>query len=475
MKKDIETFKKYSGKASEWSAEYLQNIEKYPVRSQAKLGDTLKALPQHPPEQGESMEAIFDDFKKIIPPGLTHWNHPRFHAYFPGNSSIPSMLAEQLMASMGAQCMLWQTSPVATEMEIRMLEWLAKLIGLPRSWKGCLVETASMATFTAIVVAREKALNFQGNSQGLKKSQQLRYYTSPHSHSSVVKAICMAGIGEENLLRIPVQADNSVSAEALEAIIEADKKEGYLPACYLGILGGTGFGANDKLQEILPVAKKHGLYSHIDAAWAGSALLCEEHRHLIEGIEDADSFVFNPHKWLGVQFDCSAYFIKDEKLQVKSCSVQADYLKTEHVGDQVDFSNWSLSLGRRFRALKLWFVLRYYGAEGLRKIIRNHITWAKLAAEKLASHKGFEIVTPLSLSLFTFRYCPETLRPKTLEKENELTKKLLNNINDGGHTYLTQTTVLGKYVIRFQVGSFNATEEQVLSSVAAITAAAEAL
>ena len=446
-------FTRWGEWVSRWAATYHGSLRDRPVRAQTRPGDIAAQLPEHPPETGEGMENILADFERIVMPGITHWQHPRFFAYFPANAAPPSMLAEMLVSTIAPQCMLWQTSPAATEMETRMLDWLRQSIGLPKSFAGVIQDSASSATLAAVLTMREKTLEWSGNQQGLSGQPRLRVYASTEVHTSVDRAIWIAGIGAENLVRIPVAgAMRSMDSVALDAAIRADRVAGYLPVGVIACTGGTGVGACDDLKAVLNVAREHGLYSHVDAAWAGAAMICPEYRTLWEGVELADSVVFNPHKWLGAQFDCSAHFIARPDDLVRTLAIQPEYLKTHGTDGIINYSEWSVPLGRRFRALKLWFLIRSYGLEGLRERIRNHVNWSQALAKRLAANPAFVIVTEPVLSLFSFR--PE-------DASDEAIIEYVNRVNNDGRIYITQTRVDGRIAIRFQVGQFDATAADV--------------
>ncbi len=402
------------------------------------------------------MDAIIDDFQRIVMPGMTHWQHPRFFAYFPANASPPSVIAEYLTATLAAQCMLWQTSPAATELETKMMDWLRQAIALPGDFQGVIQDSASGATLCAVLTMRERALNWQGNTQGLSGQPAVRIYCSQHVHTSVDKAVWIAGIGQDNLVRIETDETMAMRPEALKHAIEADKAAGHLPAGVVASVGGTSVGGSDNLRAVCEVAREYGVYVHVDAAWAGSAMICPELRPMIDGAELADSFVFNPHKWLLTNFDCSAHFVRNPEELVRTLAIKPEFLKTYGTGGEINYSEWSVPLGRRFRALKLWFVLRAYGLEQLRGIIRNHIAWAEGLAQDIATHPDFELTTKPVLSLFSFRYCP-----KGVDDLDELNLGLVNAINDDGRIYLTQTRHDGQMVIRFQVGQTHTTQEDV--------------
>ena len=398
------------------------------------------------------MEVIFADFERIVPPGMTHWQHPRFFAYFPANAAPASILAEHLANAIAAQAMLWQTSPAATEIEQVMIDWLRQALALPEGFSGTIHDSATTATLCAVLTMRERSLDWTGLHQGLSAQPRLRIYASAETHSSVDKAVRLAGIGQDNLVKVPTGPDHALDPGALDRLIRADLAAGYRPAGVVLCAGGTSIGAFDRIAETLAIAKTHDLYTHVDAAWAGSAMICPEFRTLWAGVEGADSMVFNPHKWLGAQFDCAVQFLADPGPQVRTMGLRPDYLQTQSEGEIVNFNEWTVPLGRRFRALKLWFVLRAYGLKGLRDRIRNHVAWSREAADALAALPGIEITTAPSLSLFTF----------ALRAGDSATEALLARINDDGRIYLTQTRHRGRYVIRVQVGQFDCTHEDVL-------------
>jgi len=457
---DWTTFARWGARIADWGAAYHQGLRARPVRAPLTPGATAAQLPAHPPETGTAMEAIFADFEAIVLPGLTHWQHPRFFAYFPANATPPSMLAEFLASTIAAQCMLWQTSPAATELETRMMEWLAQAVGLT-GMQGVIQDSASSATLAAVLVMRERALNWQGNAAGLMGQPRLRVYASSEVHTSVDRAIWVAGIGADNLVRIPTQGPlRGMNPLALDAAIRADLAAGYLPAGVIACIGGTGTGACDDLTKVLDVARSHDLYSHVDAAWAGAAMICPEFRSLWAGIDLADSLVFNPHKWLGVQFDCAAHFLRDPGSLVQTLAIRPEYLKTHGADGIVNYSEWSIPLGRRFRALKLWFVLRTYGLAGLRERLRNHVRWSVALADRLRADPRFEIVTAPVLSLFTFRLAG---KPDAAQQD------FVNRINDDGRIYVTQTKVAGETVVRFQVGQFDVTEADLDTAFAVLS------
>jgi aromatic-L-amino-acid decarboxylase len=454
---DGKEFRDWSRRAADWGADYRASLRDRPVRPGVDPGTIFQSIDVSPPEQAEPMEMIFADFEKKIVPGMTHWQHPRFFAYFPANAAPVSVVAEYLVSAMAAQCMLWQTSPAATELETRTVDWMRQALGLPEGFSGVIQDSASSATLAAVLTMREKALDWQGNRKGLAGQAAVRIYSSDQVHTSIDRAIWVAGIGEENLVRIPAGGRwRSMDAAALEAAIVADRAAGLLPAGIVACVGGTSTGGTDDIAAVVEVARRHGLYLHVDAAWAGSAMICPEYRHFWAGVEGADSIVFNPHKWLGAQFDCSIQFLRDPESHVRTLAIRPDYLKTHGHDGIVNYSEWSVPLGRRFRALKLWFLLRAHGLENLRRMIRNHVAWSGQLAERLGQEPDFEIVTEPMLSLFSFRH-----RPPAGVDANEHNLALVNAINDDGRIYLTQTKVDGRVAIRFQAGSFDATEQDV--------------
>ena len=454
-----EDYYPWAERAARWGAEYLATLDERPVRAQTAPGEIAAMLPAAPPEEPVEMETIFADFERIVPEGMTHWQHRRFFAYFPANAAPVSMIAENLTSVMAAQCMLWQTSPAATEIETRMVDWMRQALGLPEGFQGVIQDTGTTANLCAVLTMRERALGWRGNDSGVAAEKQLRVYASPETHSSIDKAVRIAGIGQQHLVKVPTDGSRALDPEALRRTIEADRAAGLLPAGVVLCIGGTSIGASDRLRETVEVAREHDLYVHVDAAWAGSAMICPELRELWKGVEGADSIAFNPHKWLGAQFDCSIQFLADPEPQVRTLGVRPDYLQTLGQSEITNYSEWTIPLGRRFRALKLWFLLRAHGLEDLRRRIRNHIAWAGEAADAIAALDGFRLTTECHLSLFTFQYAPEG------EDANATTEGLLRAVNDDGRIYLTHTIHEGQFVIRFQVGQFDCRREDVLLAV----------
>jgi aromatic-L-amino-acid decarboxylase len=449
---DYEELRRWSKRAADWAADYHAGLRERPVRAQVAPGEVKAALPPSPPESPEPMEAIWADFERLVPGAMTHWQHPRFFAYFPANAAPASMLAEQVANAMAAQCMLWQTSPAATEIEAVMVDWLRQALGLPGHFTGTIHDSATTATLSSVLAMREKALGWAGNASGLSGQPRLRLYASAETHSSVDKAARIAGIGQKNLVKVPTGSDRAMDLAALRAAIAADRAAGHLPIGVVICAGGTSVGAFDRVGETVAAAKGEGLMSHVDAAWAGSAMICSEFRPLWAGVDGADSIVFNPHKWLGAQFDCAMQFLADPAPQVRTLGLRPDYLQTPGQEEIVNFNEWTVPLGRRFRALKLWFLLRAEGLEALRTRIRNHVAWAEEAAAGLAALPGVEIVTPPSLALFSF----------ALAAGDAATEALLARLNDDGRVYLTQTRVDNRFAIRVSVGTWSTTREDVM-------------
>ena len=454
-----EDYYQWAERAARWGADYLATLDERPVRAQTAPGEIAAKLPVSPPEEPEAMETIFADFERIVPEGMTHWQHGRFFAYFCANAAPVSMVAESLTAVMAAQCMLWQTSPAATEIETRMVDWMRQALGLPEGFQGVIQDSATSANLCAVLTMRERALGWRGIDSGTAGETQLRIYASAENHSSVDKAVRIAGIGQKHLVKVPTDDSWALDPEALDRAIDEDRAEGYLPAGVVLCVGGTSIGASDRLREAIEVAREHDIYVHVDAAWAGSAMICPELRAPWEGVEGADSIVFNPHKWLGAQFDCSIQFLADPEPQVRTVGIRPDYLQTLGRSEITNYSEWTIPLGRRFRALKLWFLLRAHGLEDLRRRVRSHVAWAREAAAAIAGLDGFRLVTECHLSLFTFQFAPEG------EDPDEATERLLRAVNDDGRIYLTQTVHDGRFVIRFQVGQFDCRRENVLLAV----------
>ena len=445
-------FRKHAHDLVEWMAGYMENVKELPVKSSVTPGEIFNKIPDIPPSRSEPFESFMKDFDDIIMPGITHWQNPSFFAYFPANTSPPSILAEMLIATLGTQCMIWETSPAAAELEEKMMIWLRDLIGLPAIFEGVIQDTASTATLAAILTAREKVTDFSINRDGAENAGTLRVYCSDQTHSSVEKAVKICGIGRRNLVKIPVREDFSIDPEKLKEAIIKDKDSGHIPCCVVVTIGTTSTTAIDPLRAIGEICCENNVWLHVDAAMAGTALILPEFQWMLDGREYIDSFVFNPHKWMFTNFDCSAYFVKDAGLLIKTLEVLPEYLKTRTRGKVNDYRDWGVPLGRRFRALKLWSVIRSYGIEGLREKIRYHINIAGRLTEMIKKESDFEIVAPVILSLVCFRYKPGGY---SAEQINSLNEKLNHRLNDSGRLYLSHTVLNGKYSLRMVTSQTN--------------------
>jgi aromatic-L-amino-acid decarboxylase len=447
---DSNEFRHYAHQVVDWIADYLKDIEKLPVKARCIPGDITRLLPEQAPNEGENMDLILQDFLRIVLPGITHWQSPNFFAYFPANSSYPSLLAELITAALGAQCMKWETSPAATELEERVMNWLRDMTGLPRNFQGVIQDTASTATLVAILSAREKHSDYQVNEKGLKWHDNFRVYCSTETHSSIEKAVKIAGLGSQNLVKVSVDEDYRMDIRALKSAIESDIKINNKPICVVATLGTTGSTAIDPLEEIASLCSRYDIWLHVDAAYAGSALILPEYRWMIKGVEYADSFVFNPHKWLFTNFDCSAYFVKDKYALLRTLQIVPEYLKTKDQGMVNDYCDWGIQLGRRFRALKLWFVIRSFGIEGLQRKLQHHLALSEKLSDVIRGEPDFEIMAPVNFNLICFRFRPNGIEDvASLDKINE---QLLKLINESGKAYLSHTRLGGQYVLRMVIG-----------------------
>lgn len=456
---DNAEFRRYAHEVVDWMADYLENIATYPVKPPVAPRDVLNKLPVSPPLQPETFETLFRDFRDIIVPGMTHWQHPSFFAYFPANSSSPSILAEMLTATLGAQCMSWATSPAATELEERMMEWLRDMIGLPRTFTGVIQDTASTATLCSIITARETHSGFMINEQGFSRERQFTVYCSTEAHSSVEKGMKIAGIGRKFLRKIAVDENFAMQPGDLETSITKDLEKGLVPLCVIAAIGTTGSTAIDPLRRIGEICSKYRIWLHVDAALAGTALVLPDNRWMIDGIEFADSFVFNPHKWMFTNFDCSAYFVRDPGALIRTFEILPEYLKTPE-GERVkNYRDWGIQLGRRFRALKLWFVIRSYGVEGIQATIRDHLRMAHDVAETIRQSPDFELLAPVPLNTVCFRYRPAHLSGD--EALNRVNTDLLDRLNRTGKLFLTHTKLNGRFTLRLVVGQTHVRQSHV--------------
>jgi aromatic-L-amino-acid decarboxylase len=445
---DSEAFRRSGGDALEWVGRYLAQVERYPVLSTLQPGDVRRRLPADPPELGEPFAAVLRDLDDIILPGITHWQSPNFFAFFPGNSSPPSILGELVSAGLGVQGMLWISSPACTELETHMLDWLVRLLGLPERFLssgaggGVIQDTASSATLCALLAARERATGFTSNDDGVPPG--LTAYTSAEAHSSIEKAAGIAGIGRKHLRRVEVDERFAMRPDALANAIAADRRAGRTPFFVCATLGTTGSTAIDPVPAIAEICRREKLWLHVDAALAGNAAVCPEFRWLHTGVEYADSYCFNPHKWLLTNFDCDCLYVADRAALIGTFSVLPEYLRNRATasGDVIDYRDWQIPLGRRFRALKLWFVLRHYGAAGLRAHIRRHVGLAQQLAQWIAADRRFVVAAPVPLNLVCFRHTAG----------DEPTQRLLDQLNASGRAYLTHARLDGRLVIRVAIG-----------------------
>lgn len=465
-------FRKHAHELVEWMARYMEDAGKYPVKSQVKPGDISGRIPDLPPTEAEPFGNLMKDLDNIIMPGITHWQSPNFFAYFPANNSPASVLGEMITATLGAQCMIWETSPAAAELEEKMMNWLKKMTGLPDEFEGVIQDSASTATLAAILTAREKATGFSFNDEGAGKNPTLRVYCSDQTHSSVDKAVKIAGIGRKNLVKVPTKEDYSFDPEKLREAIKIDIDKGFNPCCVVGTIATTGTTAIDPIREIGEICRKHGIWLHVDAAMGGTALILPEFRWMLDGFEYVDSFVFNPHKWMFTNFDCTAYFVRDAANLIRTFEILPEYLQTRTRGQVNDYRDWGVPLGRRFRSLKLWSVIRSYGVKGLQDKVRYHIGIASKLKNMISREADFELLAPVVISVVCFRYKPAG---RSEEELNALNEKLNHILNDSGKIYLTHTKLRGKYTLRMVTAQTEVTLEHVENAWELIRATARGL
>jgi len=427
--------------AVDWIADYLENVREYPVLPSVTPGDLVDALPNAAPEQGESMDRILEDFRNLIVPGITHWNHPRFFGYFSVSASGPGIIGEMLSAALNVNAMLWKSSPAATELEQVTLGWLRDWVGLPPSFFGVIHDTASTAVMHAIVAAREQACP-EARTEGRKPDLVL--YTSEHAHSSVEKGALAVGIGQANVRLIPSDADFAMRADLLEAAIRADLDAGRQPFCVVATAGTTSATSIDPLEAAADIAEKYGLWYHIDGAYGGVAAIVPELRPLFPALARADSVLLNPHKWMFTPIDLCAFYTRKPDILHRAFSMKkAAYLETPGHERAMNYSDYGVPLGRRFRSLKLWFVMRHFGREGVISIIRDHVRWAKELAQQIAADDRFEVTAPVKLSLVCFR----------LKGADEPNRRLMDAVNETGKIFLSGTVLGGQFVIRLVLGN----------------------
>jgi aromatic-L-amino-acid/L-tryptophan decarboxylase len=431
----------------DWIADYYERIERYPVLAQVAPGQTRESLPPDPPQSGENFDMILAAVNAKIMPGITHWQSPNFFAYFPANTSEPSVLGDLLSSGLGVQGMLWATSPACTEVETLVLDWLAKMLSLPDAFLstgkggGVIQDSASSSSLCAILAARERATGFRSNEYGCR--EELVAYTSAQAHSSIEKDIKVAGIGRRNLRLVEVDANFAMRPESLEKAIDEDEHSGKLPFIVCATVGTTSSLAFDPLEPLGQICKRHNLWLHVDAAMAGTAALCPEFRYIHRGLELADSYCFDAHKWMFTNFDCSCFYVADREVLTRSLDVLPEYLRNQATGSDAvfEYRNWHVPLGRRFRALKLWFVIQHYGVEGLQALVRHHVELAQTFLRWVQDDSRFEIIAPARLNLICFR----------LKACDEVNEELLRRLNRSGELYLSHTRLDGKYTIRFCV------------------------
>jgi aromatic-L-amino-acid decarboxylase len=454
----VKTFASDFSAVAAWIDEYLSDAREYPVLSQLSPGEIAAQLPQRAPEAGESFEALLEDFRRIVLPGITHWNSPRFFAYFATSAAPVAVAAEALAAALDVKAMLWRTSPAATELEEVVMRWLGELMGLPQTFTGIIYDTASIGGFTALAAARE-SLNLGIREHGMtgRDLPPLRVYITEHTHSHIEKACIALGIGRENVVRVDCDAQFRMIPENLAQRIDADIAAGMRPMCVAATAGTTSTTSRDPLEAIAEVARERGVWFHVDAAYAGVAAIMPEFRWVLKGAECADSLVVNPHKWLFVPMDCSALYVRDEALLRRAFSLIPEYLRTpeESVRNYMDYG---LQLGRRFRALKLWFVLRYFGAEGLRERLRAHIRLAQELAGWIEAQPDWEILAPHPFSVVCFRYAPAGLSDLRLD---ELNARIMDAANATGEIFISHTKIDGKFALRLAIGNLRTTRDDV--------------
>ena len=446
-----EDFRRYGHAMVDWIADYHSKIESFPVLSRAKPGEIGASLPAHPPAKGEPFAALLADVDRLILPGITHWQSPHFFAYFPSNSSGPSILGDLLSSGLGVQGMLWATSPACTELETHVLDWLVEMLDLPQkflstsSGGGVIQDTASSASLCALLAARERATNFASNRTGC--DGKVVAYASAQAHSSIEKDVQVAGLGRDNLRLIDVDQNFAMRPEALASQIEQDRRDGLVPCFVCATVGTTSSNAIDPVPEIGRICRKNDLWLHVDAAMSGTAALCPEFRHLHDGLELADSYAFNPHKWMFTNFDCDCFWVADRAALIKTLSVLPEYLKNQATesGAVFDYRDWQVPLGRRFRALKLWFVIRHYGVEGLQFHVRRHVELALQFAGWVKQDTSFELAAPVPLNLVCFRH-------KGGDAANQA---IMDRLNTSGDLYLTHTRLDGKLTLRLCIGQTN--------------------
>lgn len=464
-------FRRHGYAVVDWVARYMEQVERYPVKTSVAPGAIMDALPKAPPEHGEPFEALLADLDEVLMPGITHWQSPNFFAYFPANTSGASILGDLLCSGLAVQGMLWETSPACTELETSVLDWTAKLLGLPERFLstsaggGVIQDSASSATLCAVLAARERTLAGEGNRLGLADAGGgLVAYASSQAHSSVEKALRIAGIGSAQLRLVDVDARHSIDPEALATQMRRDADAGLRPFFMSATLGSTASGAFDSLPAVVGPCKLHDVWLHADAAMFGAAACCPEYRWLHQGVEQADSYCFNPHKWMLTGFDCDCFWVADRQALIGALSIMPTYLDNAATasGEVIDYRDWQVPLGRRFRSLKLWAVLRYYGVAGLQALIREHVALAQELATWIDADERFEIAAPHPLNLVCFRH-------RAGDAANE---SIMEEVNGSGALYITHCELDGRFTLRLCVGQAQTNRGHVERAWHAIAAAA---
>ncbi|MFQ5789470.1 MAG: pyridoxal phosphate-dependent decarboxylase family protein [Acidobacteriota bacterium] len=458
-----EELQRWGYRLIDWIADYLRHPERYPVLSRAKPGEIRSLLPSAPPERPESMEAIFRDFREKLLPGITHWNHPSFFAYFAITGSGPGILGELLMAALNVNAMLWRTSPSATELEELALDWLRQMLGLPEAFYGVIFDTASLSTVCSLAAARESVPGLAVREQGLAgrpELKPLRLYTSEQAHSSIDKAALLLGIGRAGIRKIPVDKEFRMEAEALDDAIEEDLGAGWLPFSVVATVGTTSTTSIDPVPAIADICEKRGLWLHVDAAYGGSAAILPEMKWVLEGCERADSLVVNPHKWL-TPIDLSTCFCRRPEVLREAFSLIPEYLKSKEEEPVTNYMDYGIQLGRRFRALKLWMVIRYFGVSGLSQRIREHMRLAQKLASWIDADPDFERLAPTPFSTVCFRACPRALRHERAQQLDRLNEELLDAVNATGEAFLSHTRLHGRFALRMAISNLRTTGEHV--------------
>ena len=446
-------------RVADWIDAYFRDPRRYPVLSRSQPGDLVAALPREAPQRGEPFERIFADFEQLIVPGITHWNHPRFFAYFAISAARVAVLAEALAAALDVNAMLWRTSPAATELEDVTLDWLRRMLGLPDAFHGIVYDTASIGGFTALCAARE-ALALDIRSRGMAGRDDLpvlRVYLTEHTHSHIEKAAIVLGVGRENVVKIPVDDEFAMIPSALAQAIDTDVAAGRRPMCAVATVGTTSTTSSDPVAQIRAVTRERGVWLHVDAAYGGPAAILPEFRWLLDGAHEADSLVVNPHKWLFVPIDLSVLYVRDLDLLRRTFSLAADFLMTPETGVH-NYMDYGLQLGRRFRALKLWFVLRSFGVEGIQQRLRGHIALAQELASWIDAEPEWEIAAPHPLSVVCFRHVPPGLAPEDVDAHN---LAVMDAVNAGGEVFLSSTRLYGRVVLRIAIGNERTTRDDV--------------